>query len=180
MAPEPPAPARRRVLSVIGNGTPLLPEVEQLCRQLGRRAVDAGFRIASGGLGGVMTAVSRGAHESEAYREGDVIGILPTYDAATANPHVDVVVPTGIGWARNLLVVATGDVVVAVGGGTGTLSELASAWQLGKPIIGMATAPGWSSKLAGSSLDERPRPPLMTASTAEEAIALARQALDES
>lgn len=173
-------PARRPVLSVIGNGTPLLPEVEELCEHLGRQAIDAGFRLASGGLGGVMTAVSRGAHESPRYREGDVVGILPTYDASTANPHVDLVIPTGIGWARNLLVVATGDVVVAVGGGTGTLSEMAFAWQLGKPIIGMATAPGWSAKLAGSAMDERPRPPVVTAASAEEAVEHAQRALARS
>lgn len=125
----------------------------------------------------MMAAASRGAHESERYREGDVIGILPTYDVTTANADVDLVIPTGMGWARNLLVVATGDVVVAVGGGSGTLSEIAFAWQLQKPIIGMAVAPGWSAKLGDAVLDERPRPPIRAAHSAEQAIALAEQAL---
>ncbi|MBW2527391.1 MAG: TIGR00725 family protein [Deltaproteobacteria bacterium] len=163
-------PQRRPVLSVIGNGTPLAQDVEALCEELGRRAIEAGYRIASGGLGGVMAAVSRGAHQASSYREGDVLGILPTYDGDSANPHVDVVIPTGIGWARNLLVVASADVVVAVGGGSGTLSELAFAWQLQKPIIAMATAPGWSAKLGGSALDHRERPPVMAAQNAAEAI----------
>ena len=169
--------ARRGVLSVIGNGTPLEPAVETLCVELGRLAIDAGFRLASGGLGGVMAAVSRGAHQSEQYREGDVVGVLPSYHADDANPHVDIVVPTGLGFARNLLVVSMADVVVAVGGGSGTLSELALAWQLGKPIIGMASAPGWSAKLAGSAVDPRPRDPVLTAETPAQAIEHARAAL---
>lgn len=168
-----PPSVRRPVLSVIGNGTPLPPEQEALCVELGHRAIDAGFRIASGGLGGVMEAVSRGAHGSERYREGDVVGVIPSYQAADANGSVDVVVPTGIGFARNLVVVAMADVVVAVGGGSGTLSELAFSWQLGKPIVAVAAAEGWSKKLAGASIDHRSRPPVLAADSAEEAITLA-------
>lgn len=169
--------SRRAVMSVIGNGTPLEPAVEALCVELGELAVDAGFRIASGGLGGVMAAVSRGAHQSTKYREGDVVGVIPSYRADDANPHVDIVVPTGLGFARNLLVVGMADVVVAVGGGSGTLSELALAWQLGKPIIGMASAIGWSAKLAGTAVDARPRDPVLTAETASQAIEHAQAAV---
>jgi uncharacterized protein (TIGR00725 family) len=168
-------PGRRPVLSVIGNGTPIDRPTEQLCLELGRRAIDAGFRIACGGLGGVMAAVARGARLSERWHEGDVVGILPGYDASAANEHVDVVVPTGLGWARNVLVVAMADVVVAVGGGSGTLSELAYAWQLGKPIVGLGAVEGWSRKLGGERLDQRRGDQVWPAPTPELAIAKARE-----
>jgi uncharacterized protein (TIGR00725 family) len=164
---------RRSVLSVIGNGTAIDSRTEQLCLELGQRAVDAGFRIACGGLGGVMAAVARGARQSERWREGDVVGILPGYDATAASEHVDVVVPTGLGWARNVLVVAMADVVVAVGGGSGTLSELAYAWQLSKPIVGLAAVEGWSQKLGGERLDGRRSDPIWPAASPELAIAKA-------
>ena len=153
---------RRRVMSVIGMGSGLDDDVAATCRELGRRAVDAGFRIATGGLGGVMAEVSRGAHDAERYREGDVVGVLPTYDAGSANPHVDVVVPTGMGIARNVVLVAMADVVVAVAGGSGTLSELAVAWQLGKPVIALRPSGGWAERLAGTAIDER-RPDVVEA-----------------
>jgi len=177
----PRAPGRRAVLSVIGNGTPIDHDTEQLCLELGRRAVDAGFRIACGGLGGIMAAVARGARQSERWREGDVVGILPGYDGAAANPCVDVVVPTGLGWARNVLVAAMADVVVAVGGGSGTLSEMTYAWQLGKPIIGLSSVEGWSRRLGGERLDERRGDQVWPAPSAEAAIAKALELLaDES
>lgn len=135
---------RRRVMAIIGAGSRLEPKVEQLCYALGKQAVDAGFRIVSGGLGGVMAAVSQGARASAQRQEGDIVGVLPMYDAELANPYVDIVIPTGMGVARNVMVVASGDVVVAVGGGSGTLSEIALGWQLGKPLIALSPSGGWA------------------------------------
>jgi uncharacterized protein (TIGR00725 family) len=123
--------------------------------ELGRVLVDAGFRVVSGGLGGVMQAVGRGAHGSTRYAPGAVIGVLPTYDATTANEFVDIPICTGLNHARNLIVVATGDVVFAVGGGSGTLSEIALAWALGKPVICVGSSAGWATGLAGRPIDER-------------------------
>lgn len=160
-------------MSVVGAGTALEPTAEALCLELGRRAVEAGFRIASGGLGGVMAAVSRGAHRASSYREGDVLGILPSYDPESANPDVDIAVPTGLGYARNLVLVSLADVVVAVEGGSGTLSELALAWQLGKPIVALRGVGGWSERLAGETLDDKRPGRIEGADSAEEAVALA-------
>lgn len=160
-------------MAVVGFGGDLEPAVEALCRALGREAIDAGFRLATGGLGGVMAAASRGGHESEHHRDGDIFGILPSYQAATANPWVDVVVATGMGIARNVVLVASADVVVAVGGGSGTLSEIAIAWQLGKPIVAL-DVDGWSHKLADTSLDGRRPDRIARATTAAEAVAIAR------
>ncbi len=170
--------ARRLILSVIGGSEPEpgSPEYE-LARELGRLAVDAGFRIACGGLTGIMEAVCRGAHESSAYREGDTIGILPGFEPLDANPWVDIPLGTGLDHYRNGLV-ANGDVVVAIAGKAGTLSELALAWVLHRPIIALAVK-GWSQRLAGLALDDR-RPvddpagaTIWAAVTAEEAVELA-------
>ncbi len=161
---------RRKIISFIGNGTALQKSAEQLCLDLGRLAIEAGFRIASGGLGGVMEAVSRGAREAEGWREGDILGLIPSHNPADANPSVDIVIPTGLGWARNLMVVATADVVIAVGGASGTLSELALAWQLGKPIIALRSSAGWAAKLAGQGLDEKRNDQVISADSAGDAI----------
>jgi uncharacterized protein (TIGR00725 family) len=130
----------------------------------------------TGGLGGVMEAASRGAHSAKGYREGDVVGILPVSDGAAANELVDIAIPTGMGIARNVLVVATADAVVAVGGGSGTLSEIAVAWQLGKPIVALELE-GWSGRLAGEAIDARRSDVIHRARSAEEAVGVVVGAL---
>jgi hypothetical protein len=161
-------------MSVIGNGTPIDAATTALCEELGQLAVDAGFRLACGGLGGVMAAVARGARRSAVRREGDVVGVLPGYDADAAADDIDIVLPTGLGWARNVLVVAMADVVVAVGGGAGTLSEIAYAWQLGKPIVGLSGAEGWAERLVGQRLDDRRSGAIEGARDPAHAVELAR------
>jgi uncharacterized protein (TIGR00725 family) len=160
-------------MAVVGQAGGLDPGTEAQCVELGRRAVEARFRVVTGGLGGVMEAVSRGARAAANRREGDIVGILPGYDRRAANPHVDIVVPTGMQIGRNVIVVAMADVVVAVGGGSGTLSEVAVAWQLGKPIIALSTSGGWAERLAGATLDTRRGDAVHGAATAEECVALA-------
>jgi uncharacterized protein (TIGR00725 family) len=102
-------------------------------------AVEAGKMIAEneavlicGGLGGVMEAVARGAKETG----GLTVGLLPDYEAESANRYIDVVIPTGLGHARNVLVAASGNVVLAFPGSHGTRSEISIALKLGKPVIG--------------------------------------------
>ncbi|MFM7201493.1 MAG: TIGR00725 family protein [Myxococcota bacterium] len=175
---NPPVPPRRPVLSVIGSASPLEPAVENLCLELGRRAIEAGFRLVTGGLTGVMTAVSKGARSAPAWREGDILGVLPSYDRSTANPFVDVSIPTGLQLGRNVIVVAMADVIIAVGGGSGTLSELALGWQLGKPIIVLESAGGWAELLGNRCLDHRHSERIQETSTPEEAIRLALSCLE--
>lgn len=162
--------ARRPVLAVIGNGLALDEATEAACVELGRRAVEAGFRIVTGGLGGVMAAASRGARQAATWRDGDVLGILPGYDASAANPYVDIVIPTGMQIGRNILVVAAADVVVIVDGGAGTLSEIAIAWQLGKPLLALSTSGGWARQLAGERVDERRADRIVAVASPEEAV----------
>lgn len=161
------------MLAVVGDGGDLPPALGATCLELGRLAVEARFRVVTGGLGGVMEAVSRGAHAAPSYAEGDVVGVLPGYDRRAANPYVDIVVPTGMQIGRNVIVAAMADVVIAVGGGSGTLSELAVAWQLGKPVIALAGTGGWADRLAGASIDPRRSDPVHDAATPEEAVAIA-------
>jgi uncharacterized protein (TIGR00725 family) len=89
--------------------------------------------VVCGGLGGVMEAACRGAKRAG----GTTVGILPGLDRSAANPYVDVALATGLGEARNALVVRAADVLVAVGGGHGTLSEIALALKAGKRVIGV-------------------------------------------
>jgi uncharacterized protein (TIGR00725 family) len=125
---------RPRQISVIGAGAED-PELAKVAEEVGRLVAEAGARLVCGGLGGVMEAAARGA----AGAGGEVIGIVPTAEPADANPHVTHPVATGIGQARNLAVVASGDAVVAVGGAWGTLSEIAFARRLGRPVVGLST-----------------------------------------
>lgn len=149
---------RRPTIAVIGDAgvRPGSPAYES-ARTLGTLAVDRGFRIVTGGLGGVMEAACRGAHDSHAYREGDTIGILPQDDPNHANPWVDIAIATGMNHTRNALV-ANADAVVAVGGGAGTLSEIAFAWTLRRLVVAL-DGPGWASRVAGAPLDRRCRYP---------------------
>ncbi len=130
---------------------------EELGRELGRR----GAIVVCGGLGGVMEAACRGAKSAG----GSTLGILPADDRAAANTYVDVAVATGMGEGRNALVARTADVVVAVAGEFGTLSEIALALRMGKPVIGLAT---WEL-----SRDGRPVDAIVRASGAADAAELA-------
>ena len=102
---------------------------------MGRLLAEGGAAVVCGGLGGVMEAACRGAKSAG----GATIGILPGADRAAANPFVDVAVPTGLGEARNALVVRAADGVIAVGGGYGTLSEIAFALKAGKRVVGIGS-----------------------------------------
>lgn len=103
--------------------------------EVGRLAAEAGGVVVSGGLGGVMQAACRGAKAAG----GTTVGLLPGTDRAEANRWVDVAIATGLGEARNVLVVRASDVIVAVGGGFGTLSEIGFALKTGTPVVGIAT-----------------------------------------
>jgi uncharacterized protein (TIGR00725 family) len=163
---------RRRVAAVVGANT-ASEAILIAAENIGRGLVEAGFRVATGGLGGVMTAASRGARHADGWSDGTVIGVLPGLVAAEANPFVDLVIPTGMNYARNTILVAMADVVIAVGGGSGTLSEIALAWQHGKPIVALDLGEGWSARLAGERLDHRRDDLLHRAASADEAVRLA-------
>jgi uncharacterized protein (TIGR00725 family) len=120
-------------VSVIGSGV----EHEERAERVGRLLGERGCTLVCGGRGEVMAAAARGAKSAG----GTTIGILPGESRAEASEWIDHVVATGIGHARNLAVVASGDAVIAVGGSWGTLAEIGFACALGRPVV--ILEPGW-------------------------------------
>ena len=108
-------------------------------REVGRLLAEAGVVVINGGLGGVSGAASEGA----AGAGGTVVGILPDDDRSRANPHVSISLPTGMGQARNVLIATAAESVIAIGEGWGTLSEIAMARRLGRPVVALDS---WSVK----------------------------------
>ncbi|MEZ4381882.1 MAG: TIGR00725 family protein [Nannocystaceae bacterium] len=170
-------PRERRPQAAIIGGSEASREELEAAERLGCGLVDRGCRIVTGGRGGVMEAASRGGSQARGWFEGAVIGILPTLDAASANQWLDVALPTGLGHGRNLLVVASAALVIAIGGGAGTLSEIALAWVHQRPLVALDLGTGWSSRLAGASLDGRRGDAILRATTVDEALRHAERIL---
>ena len=123
---------RKIQIGVVG-GRDASPEVLKDAEEVGRRIARQGAVLVCGGMGGVMEAACRGAREAG----GLTVGILPVSSAEDGNPYLDVVIPTGIGLARNTIIVLSVDGVIAVGGKYGTLSEVAFALQMQRPVVSL-------------------------------------------
>lgn len=124
----------KKRIGLIGGSAPA-PKHLQLAETMGRLIAENGFVLVNGGLKGVMEASARGAKAAG----GWVIGILPGRAAQEANPFTDIAIPTGLGYLRNALVVLNSDVLVAIDGSYGTLSEIAYTQIYGKKIFGIDT-----------------------------------------
>ncbi|MEO8604589.1 MAG: TIGR00725 family protein, partial [bacterium] len=118
---------------------------------VGTLLAERGITLVTGGMGGVMAAASRAAMRAG----GVVVGLVPSTELAQGNGWCTVVIPTGLGHARNALTAIAGDVVIAIGGAAGTLSEIALAWIHGRPILVMEGAGGWADALAHGVVDGR-------------------------
>jgi len=129
--------ARRVYVAVVGPGADAnpAPELLELASEIGRGLAAAGAVTVCGGLGGTMEAVSRGAQENG----GVCVGLLPGTERSEGNRQLSIALPTGLGQARNSLVVQASDVVIAVGEGYGTLSEIALALRVGKHVVALRT-----------------------------------------
>ena len=123
-----------KLISVIGKGDADT-ESNSVAEDVGREIARRGYAVVCGGLGGVMESVCRGAKAEG----GLTIGILPGENRNSANKFVDIPITTGIGQARNLAVALSGNVIIAIGGGFGTLSEISFALRFNKIIIGINT-----------------------------------------
>lgn len=168
----------RKNIAVVGSYD-ASPEEVALARALGEALAPLECHIVCGGRQGVMDAVSEGFRRArdEEGRGGVIVGILPEADKSAANPHLDVALPTGLGFHRNGLVALAGDAVIAVGGGAGTLSEIAFAWMHGRPVALLGRA-GWAGRLAGETLDHRRGEPLPRFDDAEGVVRWLREILD--
>jgi uncharacterized protein (TIGR00725 family) len=145
------------IISIIGDSS-CSPEEHNLAEAVGKLLAEQGVTLVCGGLGGVMEAACRGAKS----KDGLTVGILPGENSSMANPWVDIPVATGMGEARNVAVVKSAQAVIAVGGGYGTLSEIAYALKSSIPVIGLST---WSLSRNGQEDDS-----IIRVQTAKEAV----------
>jgi uncharacterized protein (TIGR00725 family) len=152
---------RRDVYIAVVGPSAATPAEHQLGEEVGRLIAEAGAVLVCGGLGGLMEAAASGC----ARAGGRSVGILPGNTREEANPYLTVAVATGMGEARNAIVVRSADAVIAVAGEFGTLSEIALALKMGKPVVGLGT---WELAKGG-----RPVEAIVRASTPEDAVSTA-------
>ena len=161
-----------KTVGIIGDSAEI-PELNEIAEEMGRQVALAGYSLVTGGRQGIMAAASRGARSVTPRQDtARVIGILPGINKQEGNTFIDYVIPTGIGWARNQIVVLSSDIVVAIGGSAGTLSEMSYAWVYNKPVLAFDIKQGWSTKLSGQKIDDREREPIIKVSSPKEAIAI--------
>jgi uncharacterized protein (TIGR00725 family) len=150
-----------RIIGVIGSSK-AEPDVLAMAEEVGIEIARNGAAVVCGGMTGVMEAVCKGARKEG----GLTIGIIPSDDKMDANPFVQIPIVTGMGMGRNVMLVKTADVVIAVGGEYGTLSEIAHALNIGKKVIGLRT---WKLEKAHT----KSIPNLIEVDTPKKAVALA-------
>lgn len=126
---------RKKIIAVIGQGKSVPSNILRQAEAVGKLIAEGGAMLICGGLGGVMEAACRGAKQAG----GITIGVLPGRDTCDANDFVDIPIATGIGEARNSIIARTADVLIAVGGKYGTLSEIAFALNFNRAVIGLNT-----------------------------------------
>jgi hypothetical protein len=141
----------RRPQAVLIGDSDATPDGLRLAEAVGALLARLGMTLVTGGRGGVMEAASRAAFAAGA----TTVGIVPSTDMGEANPWCGVVIPTGLGHARNAVTALAGDLVIVVGGGAGTLSEIAFAWIYRRPILVLAGSGGWADAVAEHPPDTR-------------------------
>ena len=159
--------SRNIQITIIGNnenGT--TPELVKIAYETGMEIAKSGAVLITGGLDGVMKAASHGAKDGG----GLTVGIIPQNDASFANEYCDVVIPTGMGLARDFLTALSGDGVIIIGGGSGTLSETCAAYMHKKPIVAIKTSGGVAEKYADQYLDHRQNVMIIGVNTPKEAV----------
>jgi len=163
-----PNPKRRRLqILVVGyNEDSCTPVAREAAYRVGAEIARNGAVLVTGGLGGVMEAAARGAYENG----GITLSIIPQKEIDEANPYSTVVAATGIGHMRNFINVYSADGVIVVGGGAGTLTEIAAAYIEGKPIVTLLGTGGVADEYAGKYIDDRRRVKIYAASTPSEAV----------
>ncbi len=161
-------------IGIIGNSGETLHDkaAYDFAYQLGKALAASGYAIVCGGGDGIMEAAAKGA---KTVRNSVVICILKEDTKDRANPFCDIIIPSGMGIARNILIANTADALVAIAGGSGTLSEMAFGWQKGKPILAVTLFEGWAKQLAGKALDNRRDDRIIPVSSIEQIIEFLKQ-----
>lgn len=140
-----------QILVIGHNDNGCTPEHEQIAYEIGSEIAKSDCVLLTGGLGGVMKAASKGAHDAN----GLTIGIIPQDDAAFANEYCDIVIPSGMGLTRDFLNALSADGIIIVGGGSGTLSEICAAYMYKKPMVAIRGTGGSAEKFIDGYVDHR-------------------------
>ncbi|MDG6914353.1 MAG: TIGR00725 family protein [Nitrososphaerota archaeon] len=165
--------ARHLHVSVVGyNEDSCTETARDAAYQVGRAVAEGGGIVVCGGLGGVMEAACRGASDGG----GISVGVVPSEEPGSANAFCDVVVATGIGGSRNFLVAYSGDAMVVVGGGAGTLIEMAAAYQAARPIVAVRGTGGAADEWAGRYIDQRSTVKVLAGASPKDAVRRALRA----
>ncbi len=158
---------KKRQILVIGNNTNgCTPKHEKIAYEVGVEIAKSDSVLITGGLGGVMAAASHGAHDAN----GLTVGIIPQNDATMANEFCDIVIPTGIGLARDFLNALTADGIIIVGGGSGTLSEVCAAYMYKKPMVAIRNMGGSIEPYIDGFLDHRENIKIIGVDTPQDAV----------
>jgi len=157
---------RKLQIAVIGYNTECSEVARKIAYEAGKEIASAGAVLVCGGLGGVMEAACKGAKENG----GTTVGIIPQEEFSYANEFCDVVICTGIGYARDFVVASSADGIIAVGGGVGTFIEMGVGYTKRKVIVGIAGSGGVADAYGDKFLDERNRVRILTASDARSAV----------
>jgi len=158
---------KKRQILVIGNNTNgCTPKHEKLAYEIGVEIAKSDSVLITGGLGGVMAAASRGAHDAN----GLTVGIIPQDDASMANSFCDIVIPTGMGLARDFLNALTADGVIIVGGGSVTLSEVCAAYMYKKPMVAIRNIKSSVEPYIDGFIDHRENIKIIGADTPQDAV----------
>lgn len=158
---------RKFQIGVIGYNDDRCTEVaKEIAYEVGKEIALSGSALVCGGLGGVMEAACRGAKEVN----GVTVGIIPQDNFSFANQFCDIVICSGIGFARDFIVATSSDGIIAVGGGIGTLIEMSVGYMIKKKIVAISSSGGVSDVYAGKYLDERKRVLIEAAPDAKAAV----------
>jgi uncharacterized protein (TIGR00725 family) len=161
-----------KIIAVIGNAddSHVSRKAQKMAYEVGEEIAKSGSALICGGMGGVMKAACRGASS----RNGLTIGVLPFMDKKIANKFVGIPLCSGmpIGMRDNI-VIHSADAIIAIGGGSGTMGEIALAYMYEKPVIAIEGTGGWANRLKGKFIDQRKKAKVIGAGTAKEAVRLA-------
>lgn len=158
---------RKFQIAVVGyNKDRCTEQARVLAYEVGKEVARAGAVLVCGGLGGVMESACKGSKENN----GFTIGIIPQDEFSFANGFCDVVICTGIGFARDFMIASSADGIIAIGGGVGTLIEMSAGYMIKKSIVVIAGSGGVADTYAGKYLDERNRVPILVAKDARSAV----------
>ena len=157
-----------QILIIGNNDNGCTPELEIIAYEAGKEVAKSNSILITGGLGGVMKAASKGAKDSG----GITVGIIPQNDKSEANEFCDIIIPTGIGLMRDFLNVLSADGVIAIGGGSGTLSEICAAYMYSKPIVVLKNSGGTATKFTDQYLDHRKNVKIIGVETPKDAVEL--------